>query len=179
MIFSQIWRFVAPGLFKHEKKVLIPFTVLSTVCFLSGATFGYLVVFPPAFRFLVGYNNAFLTSLPSVTEYFSLALHLLLAFGVIFEMPVFMVFLAKVGLVNVAFLNRNRKYSILINFIVAAILTPTPDVVNQVLMAVPLMILYEISVVAVWAFGRKSLSSFHKEDDPLKDEKKKRVDMKE
>ncbi len=90
-----------------------------------------------------------------------------------------MVFLAKVGLVNVAFLNRNRKYSILINFIVAAILTPTPDVVNQVLMAVPLMILYEISVVAVWAFGRKSLSSFHKEEDPPLDEKKKRVDMKE
>ncbi len=179
MIFSQIWRFVAPGLFKHEKKVLIPFTVLSTVCFLSGATFGYLVVFPPAFRFLVGYNNAFLTSLPSVTEYFSLALHLLLAFGVIFEMPVFMVFLAKVGLVNVAFLNRNRKYSILINFIVAAILTPTPDVVNQVLMAVPLMILYEISVVAVWAFGRKSLADFHKNDDPAEDEKKKDMDMKE
>jgi sec-independent protein translocase protein TatC len=179
VIFSQIWRFVAPGLFKHEKKVLIPFTLLSTICFLSGAAFGYLVVFPPAFRFLVGYNNDFLTSLPSVTEYFSLALHLLIAFGVIFEMPVFMVFLAKVGLVDVAFLNRNRKYSILINFIVAAILTPTPDVVNQVLMAVPLMILYEISVVAVWAFGRKNFPDFHKEDEPSEEEKKKPVDMKE
>jgi sec-independent protein translocase protein TatC len=176
VIFSQIWRFVAPGLFKHEKRVLIPFTVLSTICFLSGAAFGYLVVFPPAFRFLVGYNNDFLTSLPSVTEYFSLALHLLIAFGVIFEMPVFMVFLAKVGLVNVAFLNRNRKYSILINFIVAAILTPTPDVINQVLMAVPLMILYEISVIAVWAFGRKSFSDFHKENRPPEDEKNKLMD---
>ena len=179
MIFSQIWRFVAPGLFKHEKKVLIPFTVLSTICFISGATFGYLVVFPPAFRFLVGYNNDFLTSLPNVSEYFSLALRLLIAFGVIFEMPVFMVFLAKVGLVSVAFLNRNRKYSILINFIVAAILTPTPDVVNQVLMAVPLMILYEISVVAVWAFGRKGFSGFHKEDGLPEEEKKKLMDMKE
>ena len=176
VIFSQIWRFVAPGLFKHEKRVLIPFTVLSTLCFLSGATFGYLVVFPPAFRFLVGYNNAYLTSLPSVTEYFSLALRLLIAFGVIFEMPIFMVFLAKVGLVSVAFLNKNRKYSILVNFIVAAILTPTPDVVNQVLMAVPLMILYEISVVAVWAFGRKSFTSFDQKDEPLEDEKKKLVD---
>jgi sec-independent protein translocase protein TatC len=179
VIFSQIWRFVAPGLFKHEKKVLIPFTLLSTFCFLGGAAFGYLIVFPPAFRFLVGYNNAFLTSLPNVSEYFSLALRLLIAFGVIFEMPVFMVFLAKVGLVSVAFLNRNRKYSILINFIVAAILTPTPDVVNQMLMAVPLMILYEISVVAVWAFGRKGFSDFYKEDVPRSDEKKKLMDMKE
>lgn len=166
VIFSQIWRFVAPGLFKHEKKVLIPFTLLSTFCFLSGAAFGYLVVFPPAFRFLVGYNNDFLTSLPSVTEYFSLALHLLIAFGIIFEMPVLMVFLSRVGLVDVAFLNRNRKYSVLINFIAAAILTPTPDVVNQILMAVPLMILYEISVAAVWIFGRKKPSAISAETLP-------------
>jgi sec-independent protein translocase protein TatC len=179
VIFSQIWRFVAPGLFKHEKRVLIPFTLLSTICFLSGATFGYFVVFPPAFRFLVGYNNAYLTSLPSVSEYFSLALHLLIAFGVIFEMPVFMVFLAKVGLVNVAFLNRNRKYSILINFIVAAILTPTPDVVNQVMMAVPLMVLYEISVVAVWAFGRKGFTGFKDNENNEEEEKKKLTDIKE
>jgi sec-independent protein translocase protein TatC len=179
VIFSQIWRFVAPGLFKHEKRVLIPFTVFSTICFLSGAAFGYLVVFPPAFRFLVGYNNDFLTSLPSVTEYFSLALHLLIAFGVIFEMPVFMVFLAKVGIVSVAFLNRNRKYSILINFIVAAILTPTPDVVNQVLMAVPLMILYEISVIAVWAFGRKGFADFQKDDQNSMDQKNNLINSQE
>ncbi|MDP3479314.1 MAG: twin-arginine translocase subunit TatC [Desulfoprunum sp.] len=160
VIFSQIWRFVAPGLFKHEKKVLIPFIVLSTCCFIGGAAFGYLVVFPPAFRFLVGYNNDYLTSLPSVSEYFSLATRLLLAFGAIFEMPILMVFLAKIGLVNVSFLNRNRKYAILINFIIAAILTPTPDVVNQMMMGIPLMILYEISVLAVWLFGRKGFRNF-------------------
>ncbi len=169
---------MAPGLYRHEKRVLIPFTILSTVCFLGGAAFGYLVVFPPAFRFLVGYNNAYLTSLPSVSEYFSLALRLLLAFGVIFELPIFMVLLSKIGLVNVAFLNKNRKYSILINFIVAAILTPTPDVVNQCLMAVPLMILYEISVVAVWIFGRKRIKSFQ-EEGVEGDEKNKHMDMKE
>lgn len=160
VIFSQIWRFVAPGLYKHEKKVIIPFTVLSTFCFLGGSAFGYLVVFPPAFKFLVGYNNEYLVSLPAVSEYFSLALRLLLAFGVIFEMPILMVFLAKVGVVNVAFLNRNRKYAILINFIIAAILTPTPDVVNQMMMGVPLLILYEISVLAVWLFGGKQISAF-------------------
>ena len=98
--------------------------------------------------------------MPAVTEYFSLAIHLLIAFGVIFEMPVLMVFLAKIGIVNLAFLNRHRKYAILINFVIAAILTPTPDVVNQFMMAVPLMILYEISVVAVWIFGRKGFADF-------------------
>ena len=119
--------------------------------------FGYLVVFPPAFKFLVGYSNDYLTSLPSVSEYQSLALQLLLAFGAIFELPVLMVFLAKLGIINVSFLNRNRKYAILINFILAAILTPTPDVVNQCMMAIPLLILYEISVIAVWLFGRKRI----------------------
>jgi len=137
------------------------------------------VVFPPAFRFLVGYNNDFLTSLPSVTEYFSLALHLLIAFGIIFEMPVFMVFLSKVGLVNVAFLNRNRKYSVLINFIVAAVLTPTPDVVNMVLMAIPFMALYEVGVLAVWVFGRKKLSAFNKENLPEVTEKAQSPDTRE
>ena len=162
VIFSQIWRFVAPGLYSHEKRVLIPFSLLSSCCVIGGAAFGYFVIFPPAFKFLVGYNNEFLTSLPAVSEYFSLATRLLLAFGVIFEMPIFMVFLAKTGLIDVAFLNRNRKYAILINFIVAAILTPTPDVVNQMMMGVPLMILYEISVIAVWLFGRKGFSGFDK-----------------
>ncbi|SDO84378.1 sec-independent protein translocase protein TatC [Desulforhopalus singaporensis] len=160
VIFSQIWRFVAPGLYAHEKRILVPFTLLSTCCFLGGAAFGYFIVFPPAFKFLVGYNNEFLTSLPAVSEYFTLAIRLLLAFGVIFEMPLFMVFLAKIGVVDVSFLNRNRKYAILINFIVAAILTPTPDVVNQMMMGVPLMVLYEVSVVAVYFFGRKSFSGF-------------------
>ncbi len=162
MIFSQIWRFVAPGLYGHEKRVLIPFTLLSTCCFLGGAAFGYFVVFPPAFKFLVGYSNEFLTSMPAVGEYFSLATQLLLAFGVIFEMPIFMVFIAKTGLIDVAFLNRNRKYAILINFVVAAILTPTPDVVNQMMMGIPLMVLYEISVVAVWIFAKKGFEGFGK-----------------
>jgi sec-independent protein translocase protein TatC len=99
-----------------------------------------------------------------VGEYFSLATRLLLAFGAIFEMPILMVFLAKIGLVNVSFLNRNRKYAILINFIIAAILTPTPDVVNQMMMGIPLMILYEISVLAVWLFGRKGFREFQVEE---------------
>ena len=160
MIFYQIWRFIAPGLYRHERRVVIPFTVISTVFFISGTAFGYFIVFPPAFKFLVGYNNEFLTSLPAVSEYFSLALRLLIAFGIIFEMPVMMVFLAKAGIVSVSFLNRYRKYAILLNFIIAAVLTPTPDIVNQMMMGIPLLVLYEVSVLAVYLFGRKPFTGF-------------------
>jgi sec-independent protein translocase protein TatC len=156
VIFAQIWRFIAPGLYHHEKKAMVPFVLLSTICFVGGALFGYYLVFPPAFRFLVGYSNEFLSAMPSVNEYFSLSLRLFISFGVIFELPVFMVFLARLGIVDAPFLSRNRKYALLISFIIAAILTPTPDVVNQVLMAGPLVILYEISIVAVRIFGRRS-----------------------
>ena len=148
---------MAPGLYKHEKRVLLPFSLFSSIFFLCGAAFGYFVVFPPAFRFLLGYSTDFLSPMPAVNEYFSLSIRLLLAFGVIFELPILMVFLAMIGIVDVSFLNRNRKYAILINFIIAAILTPTPDVVNQMLMGVPLLVLYEVSVIAVWVFGRKKL----------------------
>jgi sec-independent protein translocase protein TatC len=157
VIFYQIWRFVAPGLYRHEKKVLLPFSLLSALCFLGGAAFGYLVVFPPAFRFLMGYTTDYLSPLPTVQEYFSLSLRLLIAFGVIFELPIFMVMLAKIGVVDTAFLRKNRRYAILLAFVIAAILTPTPDVVNQLLMAVPLVVLYEISIGAVWLLGRKKI----------------------
>ena len=160
VIFSQIWRFIAPGLYHHEKRVLVPFTAVSTLCFVGGTAFGYFVVFPPAFEFLLGYSSAFLEPLPSVDEYFSLALRLFVAFGCIFELPVFMVFLGKIGLVNKALLQKNRKYAVLIAFIVAAILTPTPDVVNQLLMAGPLVVLYEISIIAVALFARRPLAGF-------------------
>ena len=160
MILWQIWAFVAPGLYSHEKRVAIPFVALSSICFLGGAAFGYYVVFPPAFKFLMGYSTDFLQAAPTVKEYFALALRLLIAFGAVFELPVAMVLLAKMGFVNGPFLRKNRKYAFLIAFIIAAILTPTPDIVNQLLMAGPLVILYEISIVAVWLFGRKQFAGF-------------------
>jgi len=140
--------------------VLIPFTAISSLCFLAGAAFGYYIIFPPAFHFLLGYSSDFLEPMPAVNEYFSLALRLFLAFGFIFELPVLMVFLGKIGIVDKAFLVKNRKYALLIAFVVAAILTPTPDVVNQLLMVGPLILLYEVSIVAVAVFARKPFSSF-------------------
>ena len=162
VIFSQIWRFVAPGLYHHEKRVALPFALLSSFCFLGGAAFGYFFVFPPAFAFLTGYTTEYLTPMPAVKEYFSLSLRLLIAFGVIFEMPVFMVLLAKIGVVNARLLAKHRKYAVLAAFVIAAILTPTPDVVNQLMMAGPLVVLYEVGIVAVRIFGRKPLAGFER-----------------
>ena len=107
--------------------------------------------------------------MPAVSEYFSLALRLLLAFGVVFELPVFMVFLARIGVVNAPFLAKNRKYAILFSFIIAAILTPTPDVVNQLFMAGPLIILYEISMFAVRFFAAKPLPGFVESEEKQED----------
>ena len=140
--------------------MLLPFVLVSSCCFIGGALFGYFFVFPPAFRFLIGYGNEFLEAMPAVEEYFPLALRLFLAFGAIFELPVFMVFLAKIGVVNRGFLTRNRKYAVLVAFVVAAILTPTPDVVNQLLMAGPIIVLYECSILAVAFFARRPFKGY-------------------
>jgi sec-independent protein translocase protein TatC len=154
VIFSQLWRFVAPGLYHHERKFVGPFSFFSALFFLGGVAFGYFIVFPPAFQFLLGYATDYLSPLPSISEYFSLSLRLLFAFGVVFELPVFMVLLAKIGVVDVVFLRKHRRYAILIAFLFAAILTP-PDVISQLLMAGPLVVLYEVSIAAVWLLGRK------------------------
>jgi sec-independent protein translocase protein TatC len=149
MVLYQIWAFIAPGLYEHEKRLALPFVVVSTLFFVGGGIFGYMVVFPAAFSFLAGYAGATLELMPDVGEYFSLAVKLLLGFGIAFELPVFMVFLGLLGLIDADTLARNRKYAVVIIFILAAIITPTPDIVNQMLMAGPLLLLYEISVFAL------------------------------
>ena len=154
VIFHQLWNFVAPGLYRREKKYLIPFVIFSTLLFVCGGFFGYFVVFPFGFKFFVGFSGDTLVALPSVKEYFSLAIKLLFGFGIVFELPLVMVFLAKMGFVNATMLSRGRKYAILLVFVAAAILTP-PDVISQVLMALPLMVLYEISIVLVRLMGKQ------------------------
>ena len=160
VIFLQIWRFVAPGLYQHEKLALLPFALLASLCFTGGALFGYFVAFPPVFRFLIGYANEWLEAMPAVEEYFSLALRLFLIFGILFTLPVFMVFLGKMGLVSRAWLAKKRKYAVLLAFVAAAILTPSPDVAGQVLMVLPIVLLYEVSIWAVAIFARKPFSGF-------------------
>ncbi len=154
-ILYEIWAFVAPGLYPHEKKWALPFVVFSSLFFVGGALFGYIVVFPAAFNFLASYAGQDLKLLPSVSEYFSLTVKLLLGFGAAFELPIFMVFMALIGVLDAKMLRKNRKYALLIIFILAAILTPTPDVVNQCLLAVPLLVLYEISIFFVALIGKR------------------------
>lgn len=154
-ILHEIWAFVAPGLYPHERKWALPFIICSSLFFIGGALFGYIVVFPAAFNFFAGYAGEDLKLLPSVSEYFSLTIKLLLGFGAAFELPIFMVFMALIGIINANMLRRNRKYALLIIFIIAAVLTPTPDVVNQCLLAAPLLVLYEISIILVSIIGRR------------------------
>ncbi|MEE9420263.1 MAG: twin-arginine translocase subunit TatC [Desulfatiglandaceae bacterium] len=155
LIFYQIWLFVAPGLYKKEKKYLIPFVVSSTFLFVGGALFGYFVVFPFGFKFFIGFANEYVKALPSVKQYLSFSIKLLFAFGVVFELPVVIFFLAKIGVVTPKLLRKKRKYAILLTFALAAILTP-PDVITQCMMAVPLIVLYEIGIlVAILARKKK------------------------
>jgi sec-independent protein translocase protein TatC len=153
-IFYQIWQFIAPGLYEHERKYIIPIALLSAIFFVFGAMFGYFIVFPFGFEFFMGYADEMIKPMPSLREYFSFSLKLLLAFGVIFELPLFIFFLARLGLVTAASLRKKRKYAILLSFVVAAILTP-PDGITQILMAGPLIILYEIGIYVALFFGKK------------------------
>lgn len=166
-IFYQLWLFIAPGLYQREKKYVIPFVVSSTVLFLGGSLFGYFVVFPFGFKFFLSFSNAYVKALPSVKQYFSFSLKLLLAFGIVFELPVVVFFLAKMGLVTAEFLKQKRKYAILLIFVVAAILTP-PDAATQLMMATPLLLLYEISIQVARIARRKKTE----EEDSDEEEEK-------
>jgi len=154
VILYQFWLFVAPGLYDKERKPLIPIVLLSSFFFIGGALFGYFIVFPVGFKFFLGFATETIRPLPSMREYLSFSSMLLLAFGLVFELPLVIIFLARLGIVSVEFLKKNRKYAILLFFVVAAILTP-PDVVTQIMMAVPLMALYEISIIGARVFGKK------------------------
>jgi len=161
-IFYQVWMFVAPGLYRKEKRYLVPFLLASTLLFVGGALFGYFIVFPFGFRFFLGFSNEYIQALPSVKQYFSLSIKLLLGFGIIFELPVVAFFLSRMGILSADLLRRQRKYALLLIFVVAAILTP-PDVITQLMMAGPLMVLYELSVVIVKVAGKKKAPA--EEDD--------------
>jgi sec-independent protein translocase protein TatC len=157
VIIYHFWRFIAPGLYKRERSALLPIVFFSTFFFIGGALFGYFVVFPWGFKFFVGFASDNIKAMPSIREYLKFAAKLLFAFGFIFELPLFTFFLARLGLVNAELLRRKQKYSILAIFMLAAVLTP-PDIVTQVLMAGPLLLLYEISIWVARIFGRKPLA---------------------
>ena len=153
VVLLQIWRFVAPGLYGHEKKFAIPFVTLSSLFFLGGCLFSHYLLFPVAWRFLSSFATDYMTFMPRIQPAFSLYVRLMLACGVIFQMPTLVFFLARVGVVTAGFLLRNTKYAILIIFILAAVLTPTPDPVTMTLMASPMIVLYALSIGIAWMFA--------------------------
>jgi len=155
LIFYQIWKFISPGLLSNEKKYLIPFLVASTGLFLVGSLFCFLIILPFAMTFLLGYKTGTLSPMISVGSYIDFCLKFILAFGAIFELPLVIIFLTKFGIVSPGSLAKNRKYAILFSFIAAAILTPTPDAFNQILMSVPIIILYEIGILLSRIIFRK------------------------
>jgi sec-independent protein translocase protein TatC len=155
IVLYHIWKFISPGLFPKEKKFVAPFVITSTLLFVGGVCFGYFLVLPGAYRFFLEFTTDFLKPMLSMREYLTLTLKLLLAFGVIFEIPVFLFFMTKIGLVTPRKLARMRRYAIVVCFIVAAIITPTPDAFTQTMMAIPMIILYEIGIIVSKFAGRK------------------------
>jgi sec-independent protein translocase protein TatC len=150
----QVWAFVAPGLYAHEKRYAVPFIVAGSLFFLGGAAFGHYVLFPTTFGFLVQFGGTDMQFLPKVDEYYTFYSWFLLGLGLVFQTPVVIFVLARIGLVTPGFLLRHFKYAVLISFIAAAIITPTPDVMSQTMLALPMLALYILGVAVAWAFGR-------------------------
>ena len=153
-ILYQIWAFVAPGLYPHEKAYALPFILAGTLFFMAGAAFGHYYLFPITFGFLGEFGGADMQFLPKVGEYYTFYSWFLLGLGAVFQLPVVIFVLSRIGLVTPRFLLRNFKWAVLAAFIIAAIITPTPDVVTQSLLAFPMLGLYLLGVGVAWLFGK-------------------------
>lgn len=158
VLFYQAWKFVAPGLYKSERRLVVPFVLFSTFFFTSGAAFCYVYILPFAMKFLLGFSGDGIDSAISVAAYLSDVTRLLLAFGAVFELPLAIFFLARAGIVSAEGLASFRKYAVILIFVTAAMLTP-PDPVTQLGLAIPLLFLYEIGVIVARIWGRKKPSA--------------------
>ena len=154
-IIWQVWLFVAPALYANEKKFAIPFVLLSTIGFVSGAAFSHYVVFPLMWKFLASFSTDYMVFMPRIDPVFSLYTKMVLALSLVFQMPCLVFFLAKMGMLTARFMVRNLKYAVLIMFVSAAVLTPSGDMLTQTLVAVPMIGLYLISIVIAWVFGKR------------------------
>ena len=155
IVLYQVWAFVAPGLYSHEKKLVMPLVVSSTVLFVAGVAFCYFFVFGQVFRFIQGFAPKSITAAPDIEAYLSFVMTMFIAFGAAFEVPVAVVVLTRMGLVTVAKLKEWRGYFIVAAFVVAAIITP-PDVVSQLSLAIPMCLLYEVGILAAGVFNKYS-----------------------
>jgi sec-independent protein translocase protein TatC len=158
IIVNQVWAFVAPGLYRQEKRALLPFLLATPVLFTMGAALAYYFVMPTAFKFFLGYQQSdsslSINALPSIADYLSLVMQFIFAFGVAFLLPVLMMLLERAGIVTRAQLVAGRRYAIVAAFVVAAVITP-PDVISQLMLAIPLVLLYELALIGIWFTERK------------------------
>ena len=155
VVFTQVWLFIAPGLYAHEKKLAIPFVVMSTFFFAAGAAFSHYMVFPIIWKFFAGVATDFVTYTPRVEPSFSLYLRLILALGLTFELPTIVLFLARMGLITPRWMIRNFKYAVMIIVVLSAVLSPDPGGVGMLAMGGPVTILYIFSIGLAWVFGKK------------------------
>lgn len=153
-IMWQVWLFIAPGLYAREKKLAVPFVLGSSSLFVAGAAFSHYVVFPAAWKFFAGFTNEYIDFMPRIDPVFSLYVKLMLGMGLVFQMPMLMFVLARLGIVNARFLLRNTKYAVLLIFVVAAIITPDGSPVSQALVAAPMFLLYLVGIGVAWLFGK-------------------------
>jgi sec-independent protein translocase protein TatC len=154
-IIFQLWRFIAPGLYANEKRFVIPFVTLGTFFFVTGAAFSHYIAFPYTWKFFGGFETDYMEFRPNASQALSMWMIMLLAFGVIFQMPTIVFFLARMGVVTAGFLIKQFKYAILIIFILGAVLSPGTDVVSQLMMAGPMTVLYIFSIGIAWAFAKR------------------------
>jgi len=148
-ILYQVWAFIAPGLYRNERRYILPFMFSTVGLFLAGGAFGYKMVYPAALDFLIGYGAQFQPMI-TIGEYTSLFLTIIVGMGIVFEMPILVFFLALFGIVSAGWMWRNLRYSILVIFIIAAIVTPTTDILNMCIFAAPMVALYVVSIAIAW-----------------------------
>jgi len=165
-LFLQFWYFVAPGLFQRERKYVIPFVIFTTLFFSLGAVFGYFVAFPFACNFFLKMGADFLPVI-TVDKYFSLALRVILGIALVFELPTLVFFLSRMGVITPRWMIKNFKYAVLVIFIIAALITPSPDMVNQSIIAFPMLALYGLSILIALIFGRKKKKEKEKKEEDL------------
>jgi sec-independent protein translocase protein TatC len=158
VILWQLWLFIAPALYRREKRFAIPFLLASVFFFLSGCAFGYFEAFPVVVGFLVGMGTQF-NAVITINEYLSTASKIILGLGLCFELPIVIFFLTRMGVVSERWLLRKFKYAVLVVFIIAAVITPTPDVATQTIFAVPMLVLYLLGIAISWIFRRREKSS--------------------
>ncbi|MEA3361685.1 MAG: twin-arginine translocase subunit TatC [Thermodesulfobacteriota bacterium] len=171
VIIWQVWNFIAPALYGHEKRLAIPFVFFSSVCFGTGTFFGFTLVFPMIFSFLITYGTDVggIKAMLSMGAYLTMASRLLIAFGLVFELPIVIFFLARLGVVDHKWLSKNRKFSLLLAFVMGAVLTP-PDIFSQASIALPFIILYEVGIIVARLFGKKKVEVDDEDDEDDEDE---------